>query len=196
VILQAAGGGAVAGFLSPLQALDPSIVTDASPAVRAVAALLASTVLGGFAQYQYGGRLRSAIDASTASPVLSVLYGFIAYGLVGFVVVYGYTQLARLGLGTPFVTALGGIALLGGFLALGGLGYVVLGTWIADTAGLSDPWIGLLGVGLIGALAVLVLPLLLGVVVWFGIAAAGIGGPVRKWVHADAAERRTGEHGR
>jgi hypothetical protein len=178
----------------PLQALGlPSSLAN-SASIRALSAFLASTLFGGVAIYRYSGRLAAAADASTESLPLSVLYGFLAYGLVGFIVAYGYTQLTGLGVGTPALTVLGGVVLGGGLLALSGVGYVVLGVWLTDSAGIGDPWTGLVGVGLVGAAAVLVLPLVAGAVVWFGIAAVGIGGPVRTWVHADATERRADEH--
>ncbi|WP_256420968.1 hypothetical protein, partial [Halobellus rarus] len=174
----------------PLQSLDPAAVTEAPATVRALIAFLASTFFGGFVLYRWGGRVSDAVEASASNLPLSVIYGVFAYGLLSFVVVYAYTQLARLGVGLAALTVVVGIVLGGGLLALGGLGFAVVGSYIADMAALGDPWLGLVGVGLAAAVAVLVLPLLLGVTVWFGIAAVGIGGPVRQWVHADAADRQ------
>ncbi|MGQ4555545.1 hypothetical protein [Halobellus sp. GM3] len=178
----------------PLQTVDPSAVLDLPAPIKALGAFLASTVFGGAVIYRYGGRLPAAVDASTASLPLSAVYGMLAYGLVSFLIAYGYTQLFRLGVGAPALTVLGAAVLGGGLLALAGVGYVVVGAWLAELTGFGDPWVGLLGVGLVGAIAVLVLPLVAGVAVWFGIAAVGIGGPVRRWIHADAAERRVDEH--
>lgn len=173
----------------PLQTFDPATVTEAPATVRAMAAFLASTFFGGIVLYQAGDRVATAAEASASNLPLSVIYGVFAYGLTAFIVVYAYTQLASLGVGIVALSIGGGLVLGLGLLGLGGFGFAIVGTYVADMVAVSDPWLGLVGVGLAAALAVLVLPLLVGVVVWFGIAAVGIGGPVRMWVHADAAER-------
>ncbi|WP_049986013.1 hypothetical protein [Halobellus rufus] len=172
-----------------LQLVDPSAVTTVPASYRAALAFMSSTIVGGAVLYLYGNRLRTAVRASTESVPLSVLYGLFAYALAGFLVAYGLTQLAGLGVDSSAVLTVAAVALAGALLTLGGIGYVVVGAWLAESAGLGDPWIGLVGVGLLGAVAVLVLPVALGAVAWFGIAAFGIGGSVRRWVHADAAER-------
>jgi hypothetical protein len=174
----------------PLQTLDPAVVTETPATVRAMVAFLASTFFGGFVLYRWGDRVSAAVEASASNLPLSAVYGVFAYGLLSFVVAYAYTQLASLGVGLAALTVAGGAVLGGGLLALGGIGFAVAGSYLADMAALGDPWLGLVGVGLAAAVAVLVLPLLLGVAVWFGIAAVGIGGTVRQWVHADAAERQ------
>jgi len=191
-VATAIGAGAPVGVpvQIPLQTLDPAVVTEAPATVRALAAFLASTFFGGFVLYRWGNRVSDAVEASASNLGLAAIYGVFAYGLLSFVVVYAYTQLASLGVGLVALTVVGGIVLGGGLLTLGGLGFAVVGSYLADSAALGDPWLGLVGVGLAVAVAVLVLPLLLGVIVWFGIAAVGIGGPVRKWIHADAAERQ------
>ncbi|WP_336023708.1 hypothetical protein [Halobellus salinisoli] len=171
-------------------AYDPSIVASAPASYRAAAAFLSTVLVGGAVHYRYGNRLRAAVEASTENLPLAVFYGFFAYALAGFLVAYGFTQLAGLGVGSPVVLTIAFVVLGGALLTLGGIGYVVLGVWLADRAGLGDPWIGLLGASLVGAVAVLVLPFVLGAVAWFGLAAFGIGGSVRRWIHADAAERQ------
>ncbi|RLM53854.1 hypothetical protein DVK02_10505 [Halobellus sp. Atlit-31R] len=197
VILQVAavvGAAAPPRPVVPLQAFDPSMILDMPASIRAVVAFLASVVFGGIVIYRYGDRVAAAVDASTKSPLLSVLYGFIAYGLVSFVVAYAYLQLAGLGVGTSVATAVGAVVLGSALLSLGGLGFVVVGSWLTNVLGLQEPWLGLVGVALVTAVAVLVLPLVAGVLVWFSVAAVGIGGPVRRWIHADSVERRAEEH--
>ncbi|WP_144905379.1 hypothetical protein [Halobellus captivus] len=188
-------GSELALFASvPLQAVDPATVVDLPATYRAAVAFLSSTLAGGAVNYWYGNRIKAAVEASTENLPLAVLYGFFAYSLAGFLVAYGFTQFARLGVSASVGLILGGVALGGALLTLGGVGYVVVGAWIADLAGFSDPWIGLLAVGLVGAVAVLALPFLLGAVAWFAIAAVGIGGSVRRWIHADAARRTANRH--
>lgn len=178
------------GAVSPLPVavFDPSALLEAPASVRAAVGFLLTVVFGGAVIYRYGGRLDAAVDASTKNPLVSVVYGLIAYGLVGFFVAYGYTQLARLGVGTTALTVLA-VVVLGLFLlSLGGLGFVVVGVWFTETFGFRDVWIGLVGVGLVAAVALFVLPVALGLLVWLAIAAVGVGGPTRRWIHAGGVD--------
>lgn len=168
------------------QSLLPSALTDTPREVQALGAFLLTVLFGGLAVYRYGGRIDDAVDASMSRPVSAVGYGLIAYGLVAFVVVYVFTQLASFGLGTTVVGVLGAVTLLVFLVSLGGLGFVVVGTWLSRALGARDPWVGLVGVALVGAGAWLLLPFLLGLAVWLAMAAVGIGGPAREWIHADA----------
>lgn len=177
-------------FALPLQ-IDLQTVADSPASVRAVVAFLGSTFFGGLVLYRYGDRVPGAVEASTANPLVSVVYGFIAYGLVGFAIGYVYSQVARIGISARIYGVVLVILLGAAFFSLGGLGFVIVGQWAADAAGLGDPWLGLVGVGLFGAAAVLAFPLAVGALVWLGIAAVGIGGPVKRWIHSDGVERRT-----
>lgn len=172
----------------PLQALDPSVVVDAPVTVQAAVSFLLTVLFGGAVIYRYGRRIDGGVDAWMASPHVSVLYGLMAYGIVVFLVAYAYNQLSRFGVGTTVLTVLGAVLLGIVLLSLGGLGFVVVGTWVTKTAGVRDPWLGLVGVGAVSAVAWLLLPFALGALVWFGIAALGIGGPARQWVHQSAVE--------
>lgn len=182
-----------AGVTLPLQAFDSVSQLGSSAPTRAMIAFLASTLVGGFVLYQYGDRVDVAVKASTANPPVSVIYGVMAYGLVAFFGAYGFSQFARIGIGATTVAAISGIVLLLILLGLGGIGYAILGSWFADAAGFRDPFLGLVAVGFVGAVAVLVLPTLPGTVVWFVIASVGLGGPVKNWVHKDNAKRQAKE---
>ncbi|MFC6838050.1 hypothetical protein [Halomarina ordinaria] len=176
----------------PLQAVDlPSALATPGP-TRAVAAFLSTLVFGGAVLYRYGGRLDEAVDATAANPLVSALYGLAAYGLAVFLVGYAYSQLARLGVVSPAVATLVGSVLAVLLLSLAGLGFVVAGTWLTTAVGGRDPWLGLVGVGAVGALVWLVFPFGLALVVWFGIAGVGVGGPTRRWIHRDATESGEG----
>jgi hypothetical protein len=168
------------------QSLLPSALTDTPREVQALAAFLLTVLFGGVAVYRYGGRIDDAVEASMSRPVAAVGYGLIAYGLVAFVVVYAFTQMAAIGVEAAVVGVLGAATLLLFLVSLGGLGFVVVGTWLSRAVGARDPWIGLVGVGLVGAIAWLLLPFVFGLAVWLAMAAVGIGGPARKWIHADA----------
>lgn len=177
----------------PLQAFEPVARLGSSPPTRAMAAFLASTLVGGFVVYRYGGRVDDAVEASTANPLVSAVYGVMAYGLVAFFGAYAFSQLSRVGVGATAVATVSGLALIGILLSLGGVGYAVLGTWLADAAGFRDPFLGVAAAGLVGAVAVLALPTLPGTVAWFVVAAVGLGGPAKRWVHEDNAKRQARE---
>ncbi|MFC4360566.1 hypothetical protein ACFO0N_21685 [Halobium salinum] len=173
---------------SGLQAVAPTAVADIPPAVRAAAAFFLTVLFGGAVIYRYGGRVDEYVEASTSNPLVSVLYGLMAYGMVVFFVGYAYSQLATLLAGTAIlataVTAAFGVLVL----SLGGLGFVVVGTWVAGVAGVRDPWLGLVGVGGASALVWYLLPFAVAGLVWLAIAAVGVGGPTRRWIHADRTQ--------
>lgn len=174
-----------------LQSFDPSVVVAAPGSVRAVAAFLSVVLFGGFAVYRWGGRLDELVDESMGAPLRSVGYGFALFAVIVLLVGYVVSTLARLLVGTGLVPLLAlGFGLL--VLAVSGIGFAVVGAWLADAAGFRDPWIGLVAVGAVGAAAWFLLPLALGGLVWLTIAAVGVGGAARRWVHADAATPRRG----
>lgn len=187
--LFATGSGVGVPLGTPLQAFDPSAVVGAPAPIRATVALLSSVLTGGVITYRYGRRLDAAVAAARENFTLNLFYGLFAYALAGFLVAYGFAQIASLGVEAPLALLLALVVLGGALLLLGGIGYAIVGTWLASTTGLGDSWIGVVGVSLVGAAIVYVLPFFLGAALWFAIAAIGLGGPVRRWVHADAAQR-------
>jgi hypothetical protein len=157
---------------------------EAPPTVRAGVALVSTLLFGGGTLYWFGGRLGEAVDASAESLPLSLLYGVMAYVLVVFLVGYAFSQLSRIGAASPLLTSLL-VAVLAVFvLSLVGYGFAVDGTWVADAAGLSDPWVGLVLVAGFTTMVWLVAPFFVGLLVWGAVAAVGLGGPARRWVHA------------
>jgi hypothetical protein len=179
------GGGPPVGSL--VLQVDPSTIAGTPRPVLASASLLLTVLFGGGALYRYGGRIDGAADASMASPLVSVVYGVMAYGLVGFLTAYAFDQLLRLGGGSVVATVLTTVFALAVF-SLSGLGFAVVGVWVARSVGGRDPWLGLIGVGVVGALAWLLLPFLFGLLVTLAIAAVGVGGPTRQWVHGTTVE--------
>jgi hypothetical protein len=169
------------------QSLDPSAVVDAPPSVRAVVSFVLVLLFGGALLVRYEGFVQQSVDSSKERLLMSVVYGAVAYGLVGFACVYAYSQLARLGIGgavlTTVAVAVAGVVLL----TLAGLGFVVVGTLLTELGGPRQPWTGLVVGASISAVAWFALPLAAGVVAWFAVTAVGIGGPTRKWVHASEA---------
>lgn len=173
-----------------IQAVDPAALLDVPGSVRAAVVFFLTVLFGGGVIYWYGGRLDGAVDATVESPLSSTLYGTMAYGVVFFLVGYGYSQFLRIGFATTltFFVALAIFASI--VLSLSGLGFVIVGCWLTQLVGARDPWLGLVGVGAAGAVVWLLLPVIAGVVVWFIITAVGIGGPARRWMHDDYVEAK------
>jgi hypothetical protein len=193
--LSAAISGAIPAAVSavisagPLSApaLDPSVVADTSAPIRAAVSFLSTVLFGGLVIYQYGGRLGPAVTASTDSPLLSALYGVIAYGGGVFLFGYAFSQLFQVGVDTRLLVLVIGPLFALFVLVLGGAGFVVVGAWLTSVLGTRSLWTGLVALGGLTAVGWLLLPALLAFVVWLAVAAVGIGGPVRRWLHADAA---------
>lgn len=179
---------AVSGLV-PLQAVDPSTLLGAPAEWRAAASFLLTVVFGGAVIYRYGGRIDGAVDASMDRPLTSTLYGLMAYGLLLFATGYLFSQLAGAGLESRIVWIAFAAAFGAVVFSLCGYGFVVVGAWATDIIGTRDPWMGLVGVGIVIAVAWLLLPVILGAIVWFGVAALGIGGPTRLWIHEDVTGR-------
>lgn len=177
-VLVAAPGVATA------QPLGPSAVTDAPASIRAVASFVLVLVFGGALLYRYEGFVDRSVDSSKERLLVSVVYGTIAYGLVGFAAAYLYSQVARLGVGGVAVSTVA-VAVVGLAVAtLAGLGFVVVGTLLTELQGQRQPWTGLVVGAAVSAVAWLALPPVAAVVTWFVVTAVGIGGATRKWVHA------------
>jgi hypothetical protein len=186
VQLVAVGVGVLASVpdVATAQPLGPSAIVDAPPSVRAVVSFVLVLLFGGALLVRYEGFVDRSVDSSKERLLVSVVYGAIAYGLVGFACAYAYSQLVRLGIGTPVLSsvavAVAGVVLL----TLAGLGFVVVGTLLTELQGPRQPWTGLVVGASISAVAWFALPLAAGVVAWLAVTAVGIGGPTRKWVHA------------
>jgi len=169
-----------------VQTVDPSVVIDAPGPARGIVSFVLTILFGGFVLYRYGSRVDDALAASTAKPLMSIIYGFAGFGLTLFMSGFLLTQLITVAGARTLVVA-GGLAIGGAVVCtLGGAGFVVVGVWLARTLGAQDPWIGLVAVGAGTALAWAVLPWMAAAVVWIATAAAGIGGPTRLWIHQDS----------
>lgn len=188
--------GAASAASLQLQALDPAVAAGAPGAVRAAVSFLLTILLGGFVIYRYGDRVDAAVDASMSNPVASTVYGLGAFVFVVFVVAFGLSELSRAGVGLRLVSTVVLVAFAAMVLLLGAVGFGVVGVWLAGVLGARDPLVGLAAVAGASAVAWLVLPFVLGALVWLAIAAVGVGGPTRQWVHASAVEpegERTGQ---
>jgi len=177
--------GAVA--LAPLQwGVEPTTAVASDPGRAAASFLL---VLGVAAAVRYGraGLLDRAVDATLERPLTAPLYGVAASILGWLVVAYVFGQALRLGGGVGQAAVVLGV---GGALVVGGFGFVVVGAVLTTVVGDRQPWTGpLLGAAL-SALVLVVLPRPVGLGVWSLVAATGLGGVARRWLHASASVKK------
>ena len=169
----------------PAQAVDAVALLEA-PLVRAAVSFGGVLAVGAFLATRHEGFVDRSVDAVLARPWVSVLYGFVAYGLVVTLGAYAVSQLAALG-GGPGV-ATGALAVVAGVvLLLSGLGFLVTGSLVTALWGPRRPWPGLVIAASAGTVALLALPLGVGMAAWTLLAAFGLGGPTRRWIHASRA---------
>ncbi|MFB6148666.1 MAG: hypothetical protein ABEJ48_03285 [Halobacteriales archaeon] len=167
------------------QSIDPTVIIDLPGPVRAVASFLLILLFGSGLLYRYEDLVNRSIDASMDhNPAIAAIYGVFAYIIILFFGGYAFSQLARAGVTNPTInTAV--MALIGGvLLSLAGLGFLIIGTLVTIADGARRPRIGLLVGATVSAVGWLVLPFPAGLAVWVLIAAVGIGGATRNWVHS------------
>lgn len=182
-----AGPGAdqLAGTAGSVLAADPGVIFDAPGPVRAVVAFALVLLLGGGLLWRYEAFVDRSIDATMSRPLSSIGYGVAAHLVIAFGAFYLTSQFAKLDVAGVNAGGIG--VLVGALLVLlaAALGFTVVGATVGGLWGAGSNWPGLaLGALMAGGAAVLD-PLLAGVV-WIAIVSAGIGGPVRKWLHASA----------
>lgn len=176
-------GVALAGTVVPIQAVDPTAFVAASGPIRATVAFVLVSLLGGILLWRNEPFVDRSVDATLARPLLAIGYGVAAHAVIGFAAFYLASQFALVDVAGWNA---GGIGLLIGWLlalSSGALGFTVVGAAVLDVWGVRRNWSGLFVGALIAGVVVLVDPLLAGVV-WVAIVSMGIGGPVRKWLHA------------
>ena len=181
--MHVAFGWVSATTVPAMQAVSPSAIEQVPPGYRAAAAFALVVAFGAAVLFRSQRYVEAAVDSSMRRPHVSVVYGAIAYGLVGFLGLLALMQLSLVGITDSAVVYVAAAAVGAVAFALGGLGYVVVGTRSLELLGERQPWNGLVLGAVISALIWLVLPPLTAAVVWVVVAAVGVGGPVRTWMH-------------
>jgi hypothetical protein len=164
----------------------PQIVSDAWWPLRTVAAFLVVLGLGGVLIRRCGPLLHRSIDASRDRPLSSLGYGLAAHAVIAFGAVYLADKFGRWALVGGAGPLIG--PLVGALLALGAaaIGFTVVGATIVELRGDRHLGFGLLlGSALAGATAATAT--LASAFVWFVVVSMGVGGAVRRWLHASAA---------
>lgn len=166
-------------------AASTSEVLTASQPMRASVAFGLVLLFGGVLHRRYDAFVDRSIDATVARPLTSLGYGVAAHAVIGFATLYLNARFAAVDVSGWDASGLGVLIGLGlGFLAAG-LGFVVVGTILVDLLegghGRSGPFVGALVAGGVAATDPR-----FGGVVWLVLVSVGIGGAVRRWVHATA----------
>ena len=180
-------GAAVASAASerPMQAVDATVIVDVPGPVRGTVAFVLMLLVGGAIAWRFAPFLDSCVDASIERPLASVGYGVAAHAVIAFAGVYLSTQLAGAPRSEWNAGVLGIFAGLFLVLVASALGFTVVGATIAviwlDGPEWATPVVGALLAG--GSAAV---DPLVGGLVWFVVVSTGIGGAVRRWIHASA----------
>jgi hypothetical protein len=180
--------GAVA--LAPLQwGFEPTTVVASDPG-RAVASFLLVLSVAAAVRYGRAGLLDRAVDATLERPLTAPLYGVAASALGWLLVAYVFGQALRVGGAVGRVAVVLGVGVA---LAAAGFGFAVVGAAVTTVLGDRRPWIGtLVGAG-ISVVVLLGLPGRVGLVGWVALAATGLGGTARRWLHASQSVERKAE---
>lgn len=167
------------------QSFDPSALAEMPAPARALASVALVGLLGSALLWRYRGFVDRAVDDTMARPRIAVFYGVFAYGVVLFLSLFALDVVSRVGVAGTSVGLVGFAILAVGLSVLCSLGYLVVGTLLVDLYGGQGPWHGLfLGAALSGV-GWLLLPFLGGLAAWLLVAAFGVGGPMRTWVHGE-----------
>lgn len=167
------------------QPVDTSVFVDGPGVVRAVASFVAVGVAGAAFLLREEAFVDRAVDDTMERPMIAVVYGLIAFVLALFLALFVTNLVASFGVaGTP-ISYVASVVLIGGVVIVGGLGYLVVGTLLTDVLARRQPWQGLLAGATLSALGWLALPTLPGLGAWVLVAAIGVGGPTRTWLHRE-----------
>lgn len=165
--------------------LGPEVVTDTSGAVRGVVAFVLVLLTGLGIRRLGRNYVEESIGAILESPATAIVYGIAGYVIVGIVGLYGATTLARLSLAGGVLVRVGIIGGSVAVLLLTSFGFLVVGTLLTELLGARRVAHGLVvGASLCG-LSWLLLSPTGGVVSSLAIAAFGIGGSARVWIHSE-----------
>jgi hypothetical protein len=181
----------VSPHVTPMQ-IDPAAIVDSSRPVRAAVSFLVVILIGGALQARLGGLLDRAVDDVVDRPRVAVIYGVVAYGTLAFVGFYLNNVLVQAGLLDSPLAFVALILVVVGVLVLSSFGFLVIGTVATSLRTDGLPWQALVLGGGVSAVPWLVLPFTVSAIVWLAVAAFGVGGRTRTWVHASRAVESEG----
>lgn len=168
-----------------LQTLDPAVVLEAPPELRAVGTFLTVLALGAAYLWWDEPFVDRSIDSSWDRPLVSAAYGIAAHVVILFAAFYLGSRLSQFELFGQNTAVLGlafGVVVV---LLVAALGFTVVGGALVELGWERNRWTGLVvGAGIAGGIAVAATTVAGGL--WVAVVSLGIGGAVRKWLHASA----------
>lgn len=167
------------------QSVDLSYATSAPDFVRATAAFVVVAVVGAGFLARRRGVVDNAVNDTIDRPKVAVAYGLVAFGLVGLLALFANNLLVQSGLTTTPLALLIVVIPVVGVAVVGGLGFLVVGTLLTGLNGQHRPRHGVVFGAALSAACWVVVPLLASVVAWLLVAAFGVGGTTRTWVHSE-----------
>lgn len=165
--------------------LEPALAADLSRPLRALVSFILVLVSGAVILQLRRGSVDDAIDAISDSPATAVVYGIAGYVILAIVGLYGATTLAGLSVAGGILVRI--VILIGSAFVLGltSFGFLVVGTLLNDVFGNRRPSRGLLIGAVLSAVTWLLFPPAGSIASSLAIAAFGIGGSVRVWIHSE-----------
>lgn len=171
------------------QALDPSVVGDVGTVGRAAGSFVAVGAVGAGFLARYSDVVDAAVEDTLARPGAAVAYGLFAYVVVAFLGLFVTNLLIQAGVSsTPLAYLVPAVPAVG-VVVLGGLGFAVVGTLLTEVGGPRRRRLGVLFGATISAVGWLVLPLVPAFFAWVLVAAFGVGGMTRTWIHSERTVR-------
>jgi len=166
-----------------LAGMDPAGVAGAGGPVRAAASFVSVLLVGTVLRSRFGGRVERAVDDLVDRPRVAVFYGALAYGILLLTGLYANDILIRTAtLGTAGFVVFGALVL--GMVLLTSVGYAVLGSVVTELWTGRRSWLAPVLGAAISVVPWLLLSFSAGTLAWIVLAAFGIGGRTRTWVHA------------
>ncbi|MDS0261167.1 hypothetical protein NDI56_17340 [Haloarcula sp. S1CR25-12] len=168
-----------------VQSVDVTAIGGLPGYLQAIGSFLLVVLFGGVILRRSEARVLRSLEALRERPYSAVPYGLVAYAVALAVGLYGFSQLGRVGVAGTFLGLLVALLLGGVFVSLTAFGFLVVGTLATDVHGRREPTYGLVVGAALSAIGWLLLPPAGGLAVWVLVAAFGLGGAVRLWVHAE-----------
>lgn len=165
--------------------LEPAAATDLSKPLRGLVSFCLVLGSGAVVLQRRQDYVNEAISAISDSPATAVLYGIAGYAILGLVGLYGATTLASLSVVGGVLVRLGVIASSVLVLGLTGFGFLVVGTLLTDVCYRRRPSHGLLIGASLSAVPWFLFSPVGGIASSLAVAAFGIGGSVRVWIHSE-----------
>jgi len=165
--------------------LEPAVAAELSRPFRALVSFVLVLVSGAVVLQLRRGSVDESIDAISDSPATAVLYGIAGYVIIAIVGLYGATTLAGFSVAGGILVRI--VVLIGSafVLVLTSFGFLVVGTLLTDVFGNRRPSRGLLIGASLSAVTWLLFSPAGSIASSLAVAAFGIGGSVRVWIHSE-----------